>query len=106
MSYDLWRKLEEEEDSETKGRRPEIGHIFLLDRGKCCPALSHPWVLEGRGMDNVLAKLGPKVRAVNLHIGCEHGHSWEVLELILSKPNRKLVWGSSSLGSWFQTWTL
>ncbi|XP_077907286.1 vacuolar protein sorting-associated protein 33B isoform X2 [Ictidomys tridecemlineatus] len=33
MSYELWRKLEEEEDSETKGRRPEIGHIFLLDRG-------------------------------------------------------------------------
>lgn len=58
MSYDLWRKLEEEEDSETKGRRPEIGHIFLLDRGKCWPALFHLWVPEGRNMENVLAKLG------------------------------------------------
>ncbi|XP_063106123.1 vacuolar protein sorting-associated protein 33B isoform X2 [Cavia porcellus] len=34
MSYELWRTLEEEEESETKSRRPEIGHIFLLDRGK------------------------------------------------------------------------
>ncbi|XP_070334431.1 vacuolar protein sorting-associated protein 33B isoform X3 [Odocoileus virginianus] len=33
MSYELWKRLEEEEDGETKGRRPEIGHIFLLDRG-------------------------------------------------------------------------
>ncbi|XP_023566250.1 vacuolar protein sorting-associated protein 33B isoform X2 [Octodon degus] len=33
MSYELWRKLEEEEESETKSRRPEIGRIFLLDRG-------------------------------------------------------------------------
>ncbi|XP_063106124.1 vacuolar protein sorting-associated protein 33B isoform X3 [Cavia porcellus] len=33
MSYELWRTLEEEEESETKSRRPEIGHIFLLDRG-------------------------------------------------------------------------
>ncbi|XP_023581717.1 vacuolar protein sorting-associated protein 33B isoform X3 [Trichechus manatus latirostris] len=33
MSHELWRKLEEEEDGETKGRRPEIGHVFLLDRG-------------------------------------------------------------------------
>ncbi|XP_021789542.2 vacuolar protein sorting-associated protein 33B isoform X2 [Papio anubis] len=33
MAYELWRNLEEEEDGETKGRRPEIGHIFLLDRG-------------------------------------------------------------------------
>lgn len=32
MSYELWKRLEEEEDGETKGRRPEIGHIFLLDR--------------------------------------------------------------------------
>lgn len=39
MSYELWRKLEEEEDGETKGRRPEIGHVFLLDRGKECSAL-------------------------------------------------------------------
>lgn len=38
MSYELWRKLEEEEDGETKGRRPEIGHVFLLDRGKECSA--------------------------------------------------------------------
>jgi hypothetical protein len=31
MSYELWRKLEDE-DSETKGRRAEVGHVFLLDR--------------------------------------------------------------------------
>lgn len=39
MSYELWKRLEEEEDGETKGRRPEIGHIFLLDRGELCSAL-------------------------------------------------------------------
>lgn len=36
MFYELWRKLEDEEDGEIKGRRLEIGYIFLLDRGKLC----------------------------------------------------------------------
>lgn len=48
MSYELWRQLEEEEDGETKGRRPEIGHIFLLDRGKLGQHSSH-LSLEGSG---------------------------------------------------------
>lgn len=33
MSYELWRDLEEESDSEGQGRKPEIGHVFLMDRG-------------------------------------------------------------------------
>lgn len=33
MSYELWRDLEEESESEGQGRKPEIGHVFLMDRG-------------------------------------------------------------------------
>ncbi|NXA36129.1 VP33B protein, partial [Eudromia elegans] len=32
MSYELWRDLEEESDSDGQGRKPEIGNIFLMDR--------------------------------------------------------------------------
>lgn len=40
MVHELWRTLEEEEEGEVKGRRPEIGHVFFLDRGRHCrPAL-------------------------------------------------------------------
>lgn len=59
MSYELWRTLEEEEDGETKGRRPEIGHIFLLDRGTLYSAL--PLSLDPRrreDMVNVAAQMG------------------------------------------------
>ncbi|XP_074773688.1 vacuolar protein sorting-associated protein 33B isoform X4 [Athene noctua] len=33
MSYELWRDLEEESESDGQGRKPEIGNIFLMDRG-------------------------------------------------------------------------
>ncbi|NXH43802.1 VP33B protein, partial [Dicaeum eximium] len=33
MSYELWRDLEEESESDGQGRTPEIGHVFLMDRG-------------------------------------------------------------------------
>ncbi|XP_010209403.1 PREDICTED: protein regulator of cytokinesis 1 [Tinamus guttatus] len=32
--YELWRELEEESDSDGQGRKPEIGQIFLMDRGR------------------------------------------------------------------------
>jgi len=34
MSYELWRDLEEESENDGQGRKPEIGNIFLMDRGK------------------------------------------------------------------------
>ncbi|OBS60690.1 hypothetical protein A6R68_08156 [Neotoma lepida] len=59
MSYDLWKKLEEEEDSETKGRRPEIGHIFLLDRDMdFVTALCSQVVYEGLVDDTFRIKCG------------------------------------------------
>ncbi|XP_025916544.1 vacuolar protein sorting-associated protein 33B isoform X2 [Apteryx rowi] len=33
MSYELWRDLEEESESDSQGRKPEIGNVFLMDRG-------------------------------------------------------------------------
>ncbi|XP_075015719.1 vacuolar protein sorting-associated protein 33B isoform X6 [Calonectris borealis] len=33
MSYELWRDLEEESEGDGQGRKPEIGNIFLMDRG-------------------------------------------------------------------------
>lgn len=53
MSYELWKRLEEEEDGETKGRRPEIGHIFLLDRGELCSALLSSWTREDMGISEI-----------------------------------------------------
>uniref|UniRef100_A0A2K6G1W8 VPS33B late endosome and lysosome associated n=1 Tax=Propithecus coquereli TaxID=379532 RepID=A0A2K6G1W8_PROCO len=59
MSYELWRKLEEEEDGETKGRRPEIGHIFLLDRDMdFVTALCSQVVYEGLVDDTFRIKCG------------------------------------------------
>lgn len=34
MSYELWRDLEEESEGDSQGRKPEIGNIFLMDRGR------------------------------------------------------------------------
>ncbi|VFV40751.1 vacuolar protein sorting-associated [Lynx pardinus] len=59
MSYELWRTLEEEEDGETKGRRPEIGHIFLLDRDvDFVTALCSQVVYEGLVDDTFRIKCG------------------------------------------------
>ncbi|RLV92641.1 hypothetical protein DV515_00013735, partial [Chloebia gouldiae] len=57
MSYELWRDLEEESESEGQGRKPEIGHVFLMDRGGlrqgqrpglCCGQHVSPRGREGR----------------------------------------------------------
>uniref|UniRef100_A0A8C5KFQ6 Vacuolar protein sorting 33B n=1 Tax=Jaculus jaculus TaxID=51337 RepID=A0A8C5KFQ6_JACJA len=59
MSYELWKKLEDEEDSESKGRRPEIGHIFLLDRDMdFVTALCSQVVYEGLVDDTFRIKCG------------------------------------------------
>uniref|UniRef100_A0A673TZF4 Vacuolar protein sorting-associated protein 33B n=1 Tax=Suricata suricatta TaxID=37032 RepID=A0A673TZF4_SURSU len=59
MSYELWRTLEEEEDCETKGRRPEVGHIFLLDRDvDFVTALCSQVVYEGLVDDTFRIKCG------------------------------------------------
>ncbi|XP_015448902.1 vacuolar protein sorting-associated protein 33B [Pteropus alecto] len=59
MSHELWRKLEEEEDGETKGRRPEIGHVFLLDRDvDFVTALCSQVVYEGLVDDTFRIKCG------------------------------------------------
>lgn len=34
MSYELWRELEEESEGDGQGRKPEIGNVFLMDRGR------------------------------------------------------------------------
>ncbi|XP_060035447.1 vacuolar protein sorting-associated protein 33B isoform X2 [Erinaceus europaeus] len=59
MSYELWRRLEEEEDGETKGRRPEIGHVFFLDRDMdFVTALCSQVVYEGLVDDTFRIKCG------------------------------------------------
>ncbi|XP_068266020.1 vacuolar protein sorting-associated protein 33B isoform X4 [Nyctibius grandis] len=34
MSYELWQDLEEESEGDGQGRKPEIGNVFLMDRGR------------------------------------------------------------------------
>lgn len=33
MVYELWREIAEESEVDNVGRKPEIGHVFLIDRG-------------------------------------------------------------------------
>uniref|UniRef100_A0A8C3Y9L3 VP33B protein n=1 Tax=Catharus ustulatus TaxID=91951 RepID=A0A8C3Y9L3_CATUS len=59
MSYELWRDLEEESDSEGQGRKPEIGHIFLMDRDTdYVTALCSQVVYEGLVDDTFRIKCG------------------------------------------------
>ncbi|NXS24724.1 VP33B protein, partial [Mystacornis crossleyi] len=59
MSYELWRDLEEESESEGQGRKPEIGHVFLLDRDMdYVTALCSQVVYEGLVDDTFRIKCG------------------------------------------------
>ncbi|XP_049639264.1 vacuolar protein sorting-associated protein 33B [Suncus etruscus] len=59
MVHELWRTLEEEEEGEVKGRRPEIGHVFFLDRDvDFVTALCSQVVYEGLVDDTFRIKCG------------------------------------------------
>ncbi|XP_015494277.1 vacuolar protein sorting-associated protein 33B isoform X2 [Parus major] len=63
MSYELWRDLEEESESEGQGRKPEIGHVFLMDRALLADtdyvtALCSQVVYEGLVDDTFRIKCG------------------------------------------------
>ncbi|XP_050834697.1 vacuolar protein sorting-associated protein 33B isoform X2 [Serinus canaria] len=59
MSYELWRDLEEESDTEGQGRKPEIGHVFLMDRDTdYVTALCSQVVYEGLVDDTFRIKCG------------------------------------------------
>ncbi|NWX94616.1 VP33B protein, partial [Nothoprocta pentlandii] len=59
MSYELWRDLEEESDSDGQGRKPEIGTIFLMDRDTdYVTALCSQVVYEGLLDDTFRIKCG------------------------------------------------
>ncbi|NWH98264.1 VP33B protein, partial [Tichodroma muraria] len=59
MSYELWRDLEEESESEGQGRTPEIGHVFLMDRDMdYVTALCSQVVYEGLVDDTFRIKCG------------------------------------------------
>ncbi|NXL79059.1 VP33B protein, partial [Leptocoma aspasia] len=59
MIYELWRDLEEESETEGQGRRPEIGHIFLMDRDTdYVTALCSQVVYEGLVDDTFRIKCG------------------------------------------------
>ncbi|XP_072201306.1 vacuolar protein sorting-associated protein 33B isoform X2 [Excalfactoria chinensis] len=59
MSYELWRDLEEESDSDGQGRKPEIGNIFLMDRDiDYVTALCSQVVYEGLVDDTFRIKCG------------------------------------------------
>ncbi|NXE95768.1 VP33B protein, partial [Menura novaehollandiae] len=59
MSYELWRDLEEESESEGQSRKPEIGHVFLMDRDTdYVTALCSQVVYEGLVDDTFRIKCG------------------------------------------------
>ncbi|EHB18471.1 Vacuolar protein sorting-associated protein 33B [Heterocephalus glaber] len=83
MSYELWRKLEEEEESETKSRRPEIGHIFLLDRDMdFVTALCSQVVYEGLVDDTFRIKCG------SVDFGPEVTSSEKSLKVLLNADDK------------------
>ncbi|XP_017691697.1 PREDICTED: vacuolar protein sorting-associated protein 33B isoform X1 [Lepidothrix coronata] len=59
MSHELWRDLEEESEGEGQGRKPEIGHVFLMDRDvDYVTALCSQVVYEGLVDDTFRIKCG------------------------------------------------
>ncbi|RMB94143.1 hypothetical protein DUI87_28948 [Hirundo rustica rustica] len=67
MSYELWRDLEEESESEGQGRKPEIGHVFLMDRDTdYVTALCSQVVYEGLVDDTFRIKCGLQLVAAVL----------------------------------------
>ncbi|XP_063106126.1 vacuolar protein sorting-associated protein 33B isoform X5 [Cavia porcellus] len=83
MSYELWRTLEEEEESETKSRRPEIGHIFLLDRDTdFVTALCSQVVYEGLVDDTFRIKCG------SVDFGPEVTSSEKSLKVLLNADDK------------------
>ncbi|KAM9181709.1 vacuolar protein sorting-associated protein 33B isoform 1-T1 [Mergus octosetaceus] len=63
MCYELWRDLEEESESDSQGRNPEIGNIFLMDRDLIADtdyvtALCSQMVYEGLVDDTFRIKCG------------------------------------------------
>nr|XP_013806517.1 PREDICTED: vacuolar protein sorting-associated protein 33B isoform X2 [Apteryx mantelli mantelli] len=59
MSYELWRDLEEESESDSQGRKPEIGNVFLMDRDTdYVTALCSQVVYEGLVDDTFRIKCG------------------------------------------------
>ncbi|KAK1327830.1 hypothetical protein QTO34_012738 [Cnephaeus nilssonii] len=83
MSHELWRNLEEEEDGETKGRKPEIGHIFLLDRDvDFVTALCSQVVYEGLVDDTFRIKCG------SVDFGPEVTSSEKSLKVLLNAEDK------------------
>lgn len=108
MSHELWRNLEEEEDGETRGRKPEIGHIFLLDRGNSCWHSSVFGPRSIRNVENVVAQTGPSGWAVHAAVfgGLTPG-SGEGIGAHPERPGQQAVAaGPHGQGSGLQTWTL
>ncbi|NWU88564.1 VP33B protein, partial [Upupa epops] len=59
MSYELWRNLKEENESDGQGRKPEIGNVFLMDRDTdYVTALCSQVVYEGLVDDTFRIKCG------------------------------------------------
>ncbi|NXG05531.1 VP33B protein, partial [Sakesphorus luctuosus] len=59
MSHELWQDLEEESEGEGQGRKPEIGHVFLMDRDvDYVTALCSQVVYEGLVDDTFRIKCG------------------------------------------------
>ncbi|KYO20884.1 vacuolar protein sorting-associated protein 33B [Alligator mississippiensis] len=59
MAYELWRELEEEVEGDSQARRPEIGHIFFVDRDMdYVTALCSQVVYEGLVDDTFRIKCG------------------------------------------------
>ncbi|NWR81600.1 VP33B protein, partial [Centropus unirufus] len=59
MSYELWRELEEENEGDSQGRKPEIGNVFLMDRDTdYVTALCSQVVYEGLVDDTFRIKCG------------------------------------------------
>ncbi|NXU95397.1 VP33B protein, partial [Xiphorhynchus elegans] len=59
MSHELWQDLEEESEGEGQSRKPEIGHVFLMDRDvDYVTALCSQVVYEGLVDDTFRIKCG------------------------------------------------
>ncbi|XP_005989821.1 vacuolar protein sorting-associated protein 33B isoform X2 [Latimeria chalumnae] len=84
MTYEVWQELQDETAFDTKGRRPEIGHMFLIDRDvDYVTSLCSQVVYEGL-MDDIF-----RIKCGSVEFGPDVTSSDKSMKVMLNSQDRK-----------------
>ncbi|XP_005989820.1 vacuolar protein sorting-associated protein 33B isoform X1 [Latimeria chalumnae] len=83
MTYEVWQELQDETAFDTKGRRPEIGHMFLIDRDvDYVTSLCSQVVYEGL-MDDIF-----RIKCGSVEFGPDVTSSDKSMKVMLNSQDR------------------